>query len=80
MDKNKYLEEMIGTIQEFGQCTIYLSDGDMICIEPAENFIGGEEGYYMCDVLGNIQYYDIANICEEVLEYIEVDIDSIEVD
>lgn len=81
MNKNKAFFKMVDTINEFGQCTVYLEDSDEIVIEPAENFIGGEEGYYMCDVLGNIQYDNLEEICEDVLELIDDrKIESIEVD
>lgn len=81
MDSEKALKEMIETIEEFGQCAIYLADDDEICICPATDFVNGEEGYYMCDVLGNIQYDSIEIICRDVLEHIDDrEIESIEVD
>ena len=81
MDKEVALKEMIETIEEFGQCSVLLSDEDQIVVSPATDYCGGEEGYHMCSELGNIQYDDIERICQDVLELIgDVEIDSVEVD
>lgn len=71
MDKELAVEEMIETIREFGQCSVFLADDDEIAISPATDYIGGEEGYYMCDALGNIQYSNIEEICEDVMDFID---------
>lgn len=81
MNRKDAFEEMIETIREFGQCSVFLADEDQISISPATDYCGGEEGYYMCSELGNIQYNDIENICQDVLEFIgDRKIDSVEVD
>lgn len=76
MNQMRAIEEMIETIQEFDQCTIYLEETEdnedtEICICSATDYVGGEEGYYMCDVLGNVQYDDIEEICQDVIEHIQ---------
>lgn len=81
METAKAFEEMVSTIEEFGQCSVFLANEDQITISPATDYCGGEEGYYMCSELGNIQYDDIESICRDVLELIgDVEIDSVEVD
>lgn len=70
MTRNEALKEMLGNIEDFEQCTIYLDNEDIICIEPAENFVGGEEGYLMCSHLGNIMYSSPESICVDVLNFI----------
>ena len=81
MNYEKAFEEMIETIKEFGQCSVFLADEDEIAISPATDYVGGEDGHYMSDVLGNIQYNNIEEICQDVLDFIDGrKIDSIEVD
>ncbi len=71
MDYNKALEEMIETLKETEYCTIYLEDGDVIEICPASEFVGGSDGFYMSDVIGNVEYDSAESICEEVLNFID---------
>lgn len=80
MDNLKAFEIMVNTIKEFGECTITCSNGDEYNICPATQYVGGEEGYYMCDRLGNVQYDNIEEICNDLLDNIEGEIEEVNVD
>lgn len=70
MNKDKAFEEMVSTIKEFDQCSIWLENEEQYTINPATNYSGGEEGYYMSSELGNIQYEDIESICSDMIRFI----------
>lgn len=71
MDHIVALEDMIMTLIETDYCTVYLEDGDVIEICPASEFVGGCDGFYMSDVIGNVEYDSAESICEEVLNFID---------
>lgn len=81
MGRDEIFDEILDVLMKFGQCALYLEDEDEIAICPAEEFVGGTEGYYMCDVLGNVEYNNPNSIIRDVLNFIgDRKIDSIEVD
>lgn len=71
MDKDKAFQNMISILEENDECIIVMDDGEEYSIAPANYYVGGSEGYYICDYLGNIQYPSIEEVCNEFLARID---------
>ncbi len=80
MGREKAFEEMVETLNEFGECLVITESGEEYSVAPATDFVGGEEGYYMCDVLGNVMYSNPEEICAELLNNIKEEVVEVEVD
>jgi hypothetical protein len=63
-------EDFIKEVKELGEgCTIETNDGEY-SIEDGSYFVGGEEGTFMSELLGNVYYEDIEDIASAMYDYI----------
>lgn len=53
------------------ECKLELSDGNEVILAPSIDFIGGIEGCYTSDIIGNVAYDNPRELIEDVLDYIE---------
>lgn len=67
MTKQEFVNEVENNF--FGEVTIVTNE-DEYSIEDSENFIGGIEGCYTSELLGNVAYSNLKDISEEVYDYI----------
>lgn len=67
MNKEQFIKKVA---EKFGGAvTIETQSGDYT-IEESDNFIGGNEGEYMSDLLGNISYSSLEDIASAMYDYI----------
>ena len=74
MNTEKQYMEALDTLKEFGEVLIWVDESEQyynIC--GAENYSGGEEGYYMSDYMGNVQYDDPEELLSAIWNVIESD-------
>ena len=71
MDREQIIKEVENILEEIGECGVRLSDGDVLEIVPSENFIGGIEGHYASENLGNVAYSNARDVVEELLNFVK---------
>jgi len=77
MNRDEAFALMVETIKKNGNCLVITEEEDY-AILPATEFVGGEEGYYMCSELGNVMYDVVEEICNDLLDFIKADIIDID--
>ena len=63
------LSEAIQLLSEGEELTLEC-DGYIYNVGPSENYLGGEEGGYISDALGNIVYDDPEVIIKETIKFL----------
>jgi len=63
-------DEIMQAINDLGYISIVLSDGDIVAIGDADNWLGGSDEGYMCDALGNVEYSSIENCVDALITYL----------
>lgn len=71
-------QDLIGEIESIGVVTCTLLGGDSFSIGSADYWLGGDAKYYMCDLLGNVEYTSVISIVNALFEYLNKIGESIE--
>jgi len=66
VDKKKLIEQCGG--MDVVHCT--LTSGDSFDIGTADYWIGGSEGRFMCDFIGNVEYNTIESVVNALFAYL----------
>ena len=71
MTKSEFIKECT-EVFEAGDCIEFslVSDGSTVVIAESEYWVGGIEGHYGCDILGNVVYDDYEWMVEVVADYV----------
>lgn len=82
MTREEAFKEAYEILTDFSQVSIWTNE-DQRTISPADEYCGGDEGCFIADALGNIQYdteesvindlLDFIYSCNEVIEEITID-------
>ena len=67
MNKQEFINQVVEKYD--GSVTIITNDGEYDIMDGS-NFVGGTEGTYMSDLLGNIYYNDLSSIAGKLYDYI----------
>ena len=73
MNKQEFINEVVEKYDN--TVTVITNDGEYDIMDGS-NFIGGTEGTYMCDLLGNIYYNNLNSIAGKLYDYITKELEE----